>query len=76
MVVMANRRRSSHRDRTVEVISRYTGQILPGSRDWADCGTSHHPPRARATDRLYQEDHSMEDDQVSMTLTFGSRPFD
>lgn len=60
----------SHQDRTMEAISRYTGSSCRKVINSADCGTRHPPLRARAMPHLYQEDHSMEGDQVSTTLGF------
>lgn len=62
--------RPSHQDRTMEGISRYTGSSFRKVINSADCGTSHHPLLARAMGHLYQEDHSMEGDQVSAALRF------
>ena len=63
---MVHHHRSNHQDRMMEDISRYVG-LYQDSNILADSGTRHRHPPARVIGRLYLEDHSTEDDQVSAT---------
>ena len=68
MVAMVRHLRSSHQGRTVEDSRRYMTSLSERAINCADRGTRHHQLQARATDRLYLEDHSMEGDQVSTSI--------